>query len=109
MQLSQENLHNSVRLFLLNSVNYSQWGKANMKTIEAVRRRINELIAKSGKSVTAFSLDCLLTPSTIFEFIYGRTKCPSIETIKHICYGAGIKLKDFFDADYFDDFGELFE
>lgn len=44
-----------------------------------------------------------ITPSTVFDFIYGKSKYPNLLTIKRLCIGAKIKIKDFFDRDYFDD------
>lgn len=73
-----------------------------MKFDDAVRKRIMEL-AKDEKSLTALCLNSNITPSTIFDFIYGKSKYPNLLTIKRLCVGAKIKLKDFFDREYFDD------
>ena len=73
-----------------------------MKFNDAVRKRIMEL-AKDEKSLTALCLNSNITPSTIFDFIYGKSKYPNLLTIKRLCVGAKIKLKDFFDREYFDD------
>ena len=40
--------------------------------------------------------------------MYKKTKFPKAITIKKICVGAGIKLKDFYDRDYFDDTEEVY-
>lgn len=73
-----------------------------MKFDEAVRKRILEL-AEDEKSLTALCLNSNITPSTIFDFIYGKSKYPNLLTIRRLCSGAKIKIKDFFDRDYFED------
>lgn len=42
-----------------------------------------------------------LTPSTIFDFMSGKSKYPKVITIKKICSGANITLEEFFARDYF--------
>ena len=42
-----------------------------------------------------------LTPSTIFDFMSGKSKCPKVITIKKICSGANITLEEFFAKEYF--------
>ncbi len=68
---------------------------------EALRKRVNELIVEKNINLTTLCLNSGLTPSTMFDFIYGNTKCPKVVTIQKICYGAEITLKDFFDREYF--------
>lgn len=73
-------------------------------TIEqAVRKRIEELVKELQKSLTSLCLDSGITPSTIFDFMVGKSKCPKVSTLKKFCQGAGITLKEFFDRSYFDD------
>ncbi|MBO5021969.1 MAG: helix-turn-helix transcriptional regulator [Clostridia bacterium] len=72
-----------------------------MKLDEAIRLRIKEVIKEKNISLTALCLNSNLTPSTIFDFMYGRSKNPSILTIKKLCIGAGISLHEFFNKDYF--------
>lgn len=73
-----------------------------MSIDEAIKKRIMELVDSKKTTLTALCLDSNITPSTIFDFIYGKSKCPKVITIKKICVGAGISLKEFFDRDYFD-------
>ncbi len=72
-----------------------------MKLDEAIRLRITEIIKERKVSLTALCLISNLTPSTIFDFMYGRSKNPSALTIKKLCVGAEITLQEFFDRDYF--------
>ena len=63
------------------------------------------LINKYGinNNDTSLCLDAGITPSTVFDFMVGKSKCPKVPTLKKFCQGAGITLKEFFDRSYFDD------
>lgn len=78
-----------------------------MSIEEAIRKRIQELVAIKGTTLTALCLNSDLTPSTIFDFMAGKSKCPKVVTINKICAGAGITLAEFFKRDYFDQVDEL--
>ncbi|MBQ7466546.1 MAG: helix-turn-helix transcriptional regulator [Clostridia bacterium] len=80
-----------------------------MKLDDAIKKRILELAENQGISLTALCLNSNLTPSTIFGFMYGDSKCPKVITIKKICAGAGITLQEFFSPKYFNDNTEVFE
>ena len=79
-----------------------------MDTNIAIQKRIYEILEEKNISLTALCLNSNLTPSTIFDFMYGKSKCPKVLTIKKICAGAGITLKDFFDRDYFNDTSDVY-
>ena len=68
---------------------------------EAIRKRINELVYINKTTLTALCLNSNLTPSTIFDFMSGKSKCPKVITIKKLCSGANITLEEFFAKDYF--------
>lgn len=70
---------------------------------QAVIKRIEEICEETDRSVCDICLSAGLTPSTVYELLYGRTKQPGIITTKLFCEGAGNKIKEFFDRDYFDD------
>lgn len=72
-----------------------------MNLDEAIRKRILELVNENKTTLTALCLNSGLTPSTIFDFIYGKSKSPKVITIKKICSGANITLEKFFARDYF--------
>ncbi len=74
-----------------------------MTTEEAIRKRIDEIVKEKEISLTSLCLNSDITPSTIFDFMSGKSKCPKVSTIKKLCFGAGITLKEFFDRKYFDD------
>ncbi len=75
---------------------------------KAIRTRINEILEEKQTTLTALCLDSNLTPSTMFDFMSGKSKCPKVITIKKLCSGAGITLKDFFDRDYFNDTDDVY-
>lgn len=79
-----------------------------MNIDEAIRKRIKEIIDDKKISLTALCLNANLTPSTIFDFMYGNSKCPKVITIKKLCLANGITLKEFFDRDYFDNTDEIY-
>ncbi len=79
-----------------------------MNIDEALRKRINELVAEKKTNLTALCLNSNITPSTIFDFMSNKSKCPKVLTIKKLCAGAGITLKEFFDRDYFNSTDEVF-
>ena len=74
---------------------------------EALKRRINELTEEKNTTLTALCLNSNLTPSTVFDFIAGKSKCPKVVTIKKLCMGANITLQEFFDREYFNDTNDL--
>ncbi len=74
-----------------------------MNIEQAIKKRITELLQEKGMTLTALCLNSNLTPSTIFDFMAGKSKCPKVITIKKLCIGANITLQEFFAPDYFND------
>ncbi len=72
-----------------------------MNLDEAIKLRIKELVVEKKTNLNSLCLISNITPSTIFDFINGHTKSPTIATIKKLCFGADISLKEFFDREYF--------
>lgn len=79
-----------------------------MNTDIAIKTRINEILKEKGLTLTALCLNSNVTPSTIFDFMAGKSKCPKVITIKKLCAGANITLAQFFDREYFNDFEDVF-
>ena len=73
----------------------------------ALKTRINELVTENHTTLTALCLNSNLTPSTVFDFMAGKSKCPTVTTIKKLCMGASITLQEFFSRDYFNDTTDL--
>lgn len=49
------------------------------------------------------------SPSTLYDLLKGRTKSSTVQTIQRFCEGAGITLKEFFSADYFNSINDFEE
>ena len=79
-----------------------------MNLDKALRKRINELVEENKTTLTTLCLNSNLTPSTIFDFMSGKSKSPKIITIKKLCAGANITLQQFFSRDYFNDIEEIY-
>ena len=80
-----------------------------MNIDEAIRKRISELVESNNTTLTALCLNSNLTPSTIFDFMSGKSKCPKVITIKKICSGANITLQEFFSPAYFNDTTDVYK
>lgn len=79
-----------------------------MNLEDAIRKRINELVKDNNTTLTSLCLASNLTPSTVFDFMYGKSLCPKVITIKKICCGANITLEQFFAKEYFNDNNEVY-
>ena len=79
-----------------------------MNVEQAIKKRINELLQEKGLTLTALCLNSNLTPSTIFDFMSGKSKCPKVITIKKICSGANITLEEFFSKNYFNNTEDIY-
>ena len=79
-----------------------------MNLDNAIRKRIKEIVVENKTTLTDLCLNSNLTPSTVFDFMYGKSKCPKIITIKKLYVGANITLKEFFARDYFDDTDDVY-
>lgn len=75
----------------------------------ALKTRIHEIIEQSNISLTALCLNSNLTPSTVFDFMSGKSKFLGIVTIKKLCVGAGITLEEFFARDYFNSTDDVYK
>ncbi len=69
---------------------------------KAVKNRILQLCEERDLTVNALATMSGLPPSSIKNIIYGKSKNPKIATIKIICDGLNINLKEFFDTIEFD-------
>lgn len=72
-----------------------------MDTCTAVKMRLLTLLDERKMSVHKLSLESSVSPSTIKNIFYGKSINPGIVTIKMLCDGLGITLKDFFDTPEF--------
>ena len=70
---------------------------------DAVAERFTELCGTRG--IKPNELACLsgVTPSTVYSMLDSRRRDVSITTIKKLCDGLDISLREFFDDPAFDD------
>ena len=73
-----------------------------MDTSTAVRQRILELCAQQGITVNRLATRSGVTQSTVNNIVSGRNHSTTVATIKKLCDGLDITLRDFFDAPVFD-------
>ena len=74
-----------------------------MNTKEAVAKRILELCEERHMTVNALATMSGVSPSTIYSMLNEKSQNPGIVTIKKLCDGLEISLREFFDDDIFDD------
>ena len=72
-----------------------------MDTRTAVQKRIFELCQENRIAINKLAHLSGISPSTLKNIVYGRSKNPGVVTIKYLCDGLGITLAEFFDTDDF--------
>ena len=73
-----------------------------MDTIAAVRNRILQLCGEREISINKLATISAIPPSSIKNILYGKSQNPKLITIKMICDGLGITLREFFSTIEFD-------
>ena len=73
-----------------------------MNISEATRLRILELCRERGITVNKLSTICGLTQSTLNNLMHRQNSSPTVSTVKKICDGLEITMKDFFTSSIFD-------
>ena len=69
---------------------------------EATRLRIKELCKEKSITLNKLSTVCGITQSTLNNIASGRNNSTTLSTVKKICDGLEISIKDFFSSDIFD-------
>lgn len=72
-----------------------------MNTVTAVKNRILQLCGERNITINKLATMSALPPSSLKAVLYGRSKNPTIVTIKMLCDGLGITLAEFFDTPEF--------
>lgn len=80
-----------------------------MKAKEAVAVRIIELCNEKNLAVNALANLAGVPPSTIYSMLNYKSKNPGVVSIKKLCDGLDISLREFFDSDIFDDLEQEIE
>lgn len=73
-----------------------------MNTKEAVAKRILELCEERQIAVNALATLSGIPPSTIYSMLNEKSKNPGIVSLKKMCDGLEISIRDFFDSELFD-------
>lgn len=74
-----------------------------MNTKEAVAQRILDLCAERNIAINALALTSGVSPSTIYSMLNEKSQNPGIVSIKKLCDGLEISVKDFFNSPLFED------
>ena len=73
-----------------------------MNTKEAVAKRILQLCEEKHIAINALANISGVAPSTIYSMQNEKSQNPGVVSIKKICDGLEITVRDFFDCDLFD-------
>ncbi len=74
-----------------------------MRTKEAVAQRILELCRDRNIAVNALANISGVSPSTIYSMLNQKSQNPGVVSIKKICDGLEITVRQFFDSPLFDE------
>ena len=74
-----------------------------MNTKDAVAKRILQLCKSRGITVNMLGIMAGINPSTIYSMLNSKSQNPGVVSIKKMCDGLGISLREFFNDDIFDD------
>ena len=74
-----------------------------MRTKEAVAQRILELCRERNIAVNALANNSGVSPSTIYSMLNQKSQNPGVVSIKKICDGLEITVREFFDSPLFDE------
>ena len=73
-----------------------------MSTKEAVAKRILELCDERNIAINALANISGVAPSTIYSMLNEKSKNPGVVSIKKICDGLEITVREFFNSELFD-------
>ena len=74
-----------------------------MNAKEAVAKRILQLCDEKNIAVNALANSAGVSPSTIYSMLNEKSRNPGVVSVKKLCDGLDITLRQFFDSDLFDD------
>ena len=69
---------------------------------EAVEKRIIELCNNRGIAINTLANISGVSPSTVYSILNEKSKNPGVCSIKKICDGLNITIREFFDSELFD-------
>ena len=74
-----------------------------MNAKQAVANRILEICKERNIAVNTLANNSGMPPSTIYSMLNNKSQNPGVVSIKKICDGLDISLRQFFDSALFDD------
>ena len=74
-----------------------------MTTKEAVAQRIIDLCAERNIAVNALANISGVSPSTVYSMLNAKSKNSGVVSIKKLCDGLEISVREFFDCPLFDE------
>lgn len=74
-----------------------------MNAKQAVANRILELCNERHIAVNTLANNSGMPPSTIYSMLNSKSQNPGVVSLKKICDGLDISLRQFFDSALFDD------
>ena len=74
-----------------------------MNTKEAVAARILELCREKDLATNALANLSGVSPSTVYSMLNEKSQNPGVVSLKKLCDGLDITLRQFFDSPIFDD------
>lgn len=74
-----------------------------MNAKQAVAERILDLCKNRNIAVNTLANISGVAPSTIYSMLNEKSQNPGVVSIKKVCDGLEISLREFFDCDLFDD------
>lgn len=74
-----------------------------MRTKEAVAQRILELCRERNIAVNTIANISGVSPSTIYSMLNQKSQNPGVVSIKKLCDGFEITVRQFFDSPLFDE------
>ena len=74
-----------------------------MNTKEAIATRIIELCNQKNIAVNALANLAGVPPSTVYSMLNKKSQNPGVVSLKKLCDGLDLSLRQFFDSPIFDD------
>lgn len=71
--------------------------------LEAIIKRLRELVDEKNMSLYALSYNAAVPYSTVKNIFKGDSKNPGVITIKLLCDGLGITITEFFNSPIFEE------
>ena len=74
-----------------------------MTTKQAIADRIIELCRERNMAINALANESGVSPSTVYSMLNEKSQNPGVVSLKKLCDGWQITLRQFFDNPLFDD------